>query len=301
MRILTNRNSFVIIFVLLFPNSFLADQDRLLEEIDSTLTNITLTTVVATISFLLLLLFRNKYLGYLNLISGIALIVSVTGKVSHYLLTDVVAEGYIFAGFLQIAFSAIFGWIYRKHQAFLKDGIYSSAENIEATANKRVMTLNVVFMTIILSSVYNYILSHSQVEIEFSTVQFHLTQIVSLLFISLATYLFITNTQTGWVLGTAFLISIALPALISEIITPIINSKYHGDLPVTYLIINTIQIICFVACLLFILSRSVRDKFKIKRKQIFIAIAAGLILYFINTYITIQAAETSLKQNIMKR
>jgi hypothetical protein len=285
------RSSLATAFLALPACIFGQGQERAMEDAGNTLTGLLLIIGLAILLFLLLLLFRNKYLGYLNFISGLTLIIAATGKLPHYLLTNLGAEICITSGFFQMAFSVILGWIYQKHTT-ISPTVPSSSNNIVgAKSSKKEMTLNVVFLTFLLNAVYSTIIFYHQAEITFSLPQFFLIRILPLIILAATTYLFIVKTQTGWVLGAGHFISIVLITLLNQLSTIITCLKYSLTIPIIPVLYNAVYIPLLAACLFLVLSRSVKDAFRIKRSQIILALAAGLLLSVFSIYSSIQTTK----------
>lgn len=276
-------------------------QERVIEAVTNSLTHLLLVISLASLFFLLLVIFRNKYFGYLNFMSGVTLILVTTGKAPHCLLTDLGAEACITAGFYQIAFSVILGWIYQKTTT-ISPAVLSSTGTISATgSSKKEMTLNVVFTIFILNAVYGFVMSFYQTEFTFSPAQFFLIRILPMIILAATAFLFIIKTQAGWVLGTGYLMSIVLTALFNQISTIIVSLKYSLTLSAAVSIYNAVNMTFVVICLILVLSRSVKDTFRIKRSQIILALVTGLLLSVFFVYISIWTAEITANTKLLKK
>ncbi len=245
-------------------------------------------TSLTIISFFLLAIFRNRYLGIVSIVSGIALIIVCTDKICRYLISDNIAEWCISFAYLQIPFSFILGWIYPKQP---KSSAVRTAEEIaQAKNNRRESVVKFVFIFNILMSIYGSIRFYSSADIDPSLTLIIILNACSFIFTIAATYLFFTRMQAGWIMGAAWLFSITM-TIITNICFTIRNTFiYPIQLSPFVIIFSVINLSCYIICLFFICSASLRETFRVQRKQVTVAIIVGLVWAALAFYEQILAA-----------
>jgi hypothetical protein len=226
------------------------------------------------LSFLLLILFRTKWITVISLLFDIVLIVMSCTYNLRALTGWFVCNSYVVFGFQLIALSIIFGWIYNR-QTITKNNSADSGGFSFFDSGRVFNSFGVVFISFIVTFLYGLLQYWLTAIYETTFLVYMLNFFIPIFIVTLIFWLYFRSKTASWVVAAGFLLDISIMNIYIFVKN---NQSFPEQRDAEVLILGTIILFIQVLFSIIIYLTRIRSVFHAQMKHVRWAFVTAVIL-----------------------